>query len=261
MKLSAIYKFQLAEHKRSIIVFYLVIIATLAFVFATNAVSGLISSQSAFSIQVTGIDLAPAIFLFVYGLNAFKENFQMSLQNGISRKTLFINQIAVDLTLAVGMSLLNQIFLFIGKSMASFFNTIQYSSILEKIYDLRYAGHPNGLMLYLENFLFYIFLFAAFLSIGYFISVAFYRMNKKQKFAYSFGFYILAFVAFPLIDELLYKLGIFSVQISEVLLRFLYAIMGVSAQNPYIAMISLLIISIIMRSLTWLLVRKTGIKN
>ncbi|MBC3886919.1 hypothetical protein GH810_01140 [Acetobacterium paludosum] len=261
MKLSAIYKFQLAEHKKSIIVFYLVIIAILAVVFTINIVSVLIPNQSNFSIQLSGIDLAPTIFLFVCGLNAFKENFQMSLQNGISRKSLFVNRIAVDLTLAVGMSLLNQIILFIGKSMALFSATIQYSSLLEELYGLRYAGHPNGLMLYLEIFLFYIFLFAAFLSIGYFITVAFYRMNKKQKIAYIVGFYILAFVAFPLIDELLYKLGIFSVLISEVLLRFLYAIMGVSAQNPYIAMISLLIISIIMRSLTWLLVRKTGIKN
>jgi len=261
MKLSAIYKYQLAEHKNSVLIFYLVIVSILVAVFGINAITGLNGSQYGFSIKLGGIEAAPAVFLFVCGLTAFKENFQMALQNGISRKSLFINRIFVILTLAVGMSLLNLIILIVGQSMGSLSGIVQYSSVMEQIYGLGFTGHSNEILMLVESFFFYIFLFIVCFSIGYLIIVTFYRMNNKQKGRYIVGFYLIAFVILPITDTLLYKSGIIPVQLSDLLLRFLDNIMGVSAQNPYIAMVSFLIISIVINGLTWLLIRKVGIKN
>ncbi|KNZ43243.1 hypothetical protein [Acetobacterium bakii] len=261
MKLSAIYKYQLAEHRNSFLIFYAVIAAILAVVFGINALTGLTGIQYEVPIQVSGIDLAPAVFLFVCGLNAFKGNFKMALQNGISRKSLFINRIFVILTLSTGMALINQIVSLVGKLLASLSGTIVYESILEELYAQRYAGHSNEAWMYLESFLFYLAVFIVCFSIGYLITTVFYQMNKKQKISYIVGFYIIVFVILPLANTLLYHSGIISVQISEVLLRFLDIIMGVSAQNPYIGIFSLLILSILINGSSWLLIRKAGVKN
>lgn len=199
MKSNAIYKFQLAEHKKSSLIFCLVILAILAFIPIYNGLSNIFQLESDVTIQVTGIDMAPAIFLFVCGLGAFKDNFYMALQNGISRKSLYINRIYVVLTLAVAMALFDQIVMVLGKAIDSLSESIDYSGILEMLY----GSQSGGFLMYFESFLFLTTLFIAFLSLGYLITVIFYRMNKKQKISYVVGFYVVAFVILPIIDMLM----------------------------------------------------------
>lgn len=255
MKSSAIYKFQLSEHKKSSLIFCMVILAILAFIPIYNGFSSMFSVQSDATIQVTGIDMAPAIFLFVCGLNAFKDNFYMALQNGISRKSLFVNRIYVVLTLSIAMALFDQIVMVLGKAVDSLTGSIEYSGLLEQIYGSQFGSQSGGFLMYLESFLFLTTLFITFLSLGYLITVVFYRMNKKQKISYVVGFYVVAFVILPIIDMLMAN------QLSIILFKFLDMTMGISAQNPFIGMFSLIIFSIILSGLTWILIRKAGVKN
>lgn len=255
MKSSAIYKFQLAEHKNSTLTFCLVILAILACIPIYNGFSSMFQVQSDTTIQVTGIDMAPAIFLFVCGLNAFKDNFYMALQNGISRKSLFINRIYVVLTLSVVMALFDQIIMVLGKTVDSLSESINYSGVMEMLYGSQFGTQSGGFLKYFESFLFLTTLFIAFLSLGYLITVIFYRMNKKQKISYVVGFYVVAFVILPIIDMLM------AGQLSIILLKFLDMTMGISVQNPFIGMFSLIVFSIILSGLTWILIRKAGVKN
>ena len=255
MKTSAIYRFQLSEHKKSTLIFCLVILAILAFIPIYNGLASILQLESGTTIHVTGIDIAPAIFLFVCGLGAFKDNFYMALQNGISRKSLFINRIYVVLTLAVAMALFDQIVMVLGKAIASLSGSIVYSGILETLYGSQFGAQSGGFLMYLESFLFLVTLFIAFLTLGYLITVVFYRMNKKQKISYVVGFYVVAFVIFPIIDMLLAS------QLSTFLFKFLDITMGISAQNPFIGVVSLITFSVILSGLTWLLIRKAGVKN
>jgi hypothetical protein len=254
MKLNAIYKYQLVDHRNAVLIFCAVILAVMALVPMQITFSSdiLRTNQSS---QIAGLDMAPAVFLFVCGLNAFKENFLFALQNGISRKSLFANRIYVAVTLAVAMALFSLLLLALGKLIESPASGIAYSSLLSMIYQSTGTVPFSGLSEYLISFLFLTVLFIAAQTLGYFITVALYRMNKKQKISYIVGFYIVVFVLLPIIDMFI------SGQISTILLKFLDLSMGISAQNPFIGMFSLTIFSIIATGLTWILIRKTGVKN
>lgn len=254
MKLHAIYKYQLADHRNAVLIFCAVILAVMALVPMQITFSSDILTTNESS-QIAGLDMAPAVFLFVCGLNAFKENFLFALQNGISRRTLFINRLYVALTLAVGMAFFSLLLLVLGKTIESPASGIAYSSLLSMIYQSPGTASFSGLFEYLNSFLFLTVLFIAAQALGYFITVALYRMDKKQKISYIVGFYIVVFVVLPLIDMFI------SGQISTFLLKFLDLSMGISAHNPLIGMLSLLIFSMIATGLTWVLIRKTGIKN
>ena len=199
--------------------------------------------------------MAPAVFLFICGLSAFKENFLFALQNGISRKSLFVNRIYVAMTLAVTMALFSLLLLALGKLIESPASGIGYSSLLSMIYQSPGAASFSGLFEYLNSFLFLTVLFMAAQALGYLITVALYRMDKKQKISYIVGFYIIVFVVLPIIDMFI------SGHISTILLKFLDLSMGITAHNPVIGMFSLLIFSIIATGLAWVLIRNAGVKN
>ncbi|WP_303871727.1 hypothetical protein [Acetobacterium wieringae] len=254
MKLHAIYKYQLADHRNAVLIFSAIMLAVMALVPMQISFSSdiLTTNQSG---QIAGLDIAPAVFLFVCGLNAFKENFLFALQNGISRKSLFVNRLFVTVTLAVMMTLFSLLLLTLGKLIESPASGIAYSSLLSMIYQSTGAAPFSIPFEYLISFLFLTVLFIAAQALGYLITVAFYRMDKKQKISYIVGFYIIVFVVLPLIDMFI------SGQISTFLLKFLDMVMGISAHNPFIGVFSLLIFSIIATGLTWILIRKIGIKN
>ncbi|AFA49649.1 hypothetical protein [Acetobacterium woodii] len=255
MKSNAIYKFQLAEHKKSTAIFCLVILVILAFIPIYNELSLIFQFQNSSTIYISGLDIAPAVFLFICGLSAFKDNFRMALQNGISRKSLFVNRIYVVLTLAVAMALFDQIVMILGKAVASLSANINYSGILEQIYGSQFTTQSGGFLTGFESFLFLIILFITFLSLGYLIAVGLYRLDKKQKVACIVGFYMVAFVIFPLIDMFMAS------QLSTILYQFLDFVMGISAQNPLIGIFSLVIFSLILNGLTWLFIGKAEVKN
>ncbi len=255
MKSNAIYKFQLAEHKKSTTIFCLVILIILAFIPIYNGLSSTFHFQIKTNFHISGLDIAPAVFLFICGLSAFNDNFRMALQNGISRKSLFINRIYVVLTLAVAMALFGQIVMILGNAMASLSANDSYTGVLEQIYGSQFITQSDRFLAGFESFLFLIILFIAFLSLGYLIAVGLYRLNKKQKIACIVGFYMAAFVIFPLLDMFMDS------QLSTVLYQFLDFVMGISAQNPLIGIFSMVIFSLILNGLTWLFIGKAEVKN
>ena len=255
MKLNAIYRYQLADHRRGVLIFCAVILAVMALVPMQVTFTSDILSTTNESIQMSGFEMAPAVFLFICGLSAFKENFLFALQNGISRKTLFINRLYVAVTLAVGMAFFSLLLLVLGKTIESPASGIAYSSLLSMIYQSTGDASFSGLFEYLNSFLFLTVLFIAAQALGYLITVALYRMNKKQKISYIVGFYIVVFVVLPIVDMFI------SGQISTILLKFLDLSMGITAHNPVIGMFSLLIFSITATGFTWVLIRNAGVKN
>lgn len=254
MKLHTIYKYQLLDHRNAVLIFCAVILAVMALVPMQVTFSNTLSTSYE-STRITGIDMAPAVFLFICGLSAFKENFLFALQNGVSRKSLFVNRNYVAVTLAVVMALFSLLLLALGKLIESPASGIAYSGLLSMIYQSTGTASFSGLLEYLVSFLFLTVLFIAAQALGYFITVALYRMNKKLKISSIVGFYIVIFVVLPIIDMFL------SGRISTILLSFLDVSMGISVHNPFIGMFSLIILSIIVSGFTWVLLKNAGVKN
>ena len=86
MKSAMIY--QISEMKKPLLIYYAIIFFLLLASFLTTEVFLHISANGT---TINGIEISSMIFIFVCGLNSFKEPFRMFLQNGLSRKTLFLS--------------------------------------------------------------------------------------------------------------------------------------------------------------------------
>ena len=88
MKLKQSIRYQLADYKAGILVYYCAVVALyvvmyLVHIFLSRNVLYLNGGISAFS----------AIFLFICGLCSLHDNLPMHLQNGVSRKTMLLGRL------------------------------------------------------------------------------------------------------------------------------------------------------------------------
>jgi hypothetical protein len=149
MNLKSVVKYQILDGKIAIPVFYLVVLCVMALLLVSVSEIGEGSSAS-----ISGLEMATIIFLFVVGLNAFRETFRRMMQNGVSRKTMFKGYIITVLILSIGMSLINAVLLWVGKAMVATKDNVFYRSLFEQLYEMRYAGNTGGIQPVLEELMF-----------------------------------------------------------------------------------------------------------
>ena len=108
MKRKAAVRYLLHSYRNPLLIFYGIILLV------SLLVCTLMEVQVAGEGKVSSVNGASVIFLFVCGLNAFKEDFCFFLQNGVSRKTQFsatcIAFLPVALLMAVVDSLMTALF-------------------------------------------------------------------------------------------------------------------------------------------------------
>lgn len=97
MKTRASYRYQVFDNLKAIYVFYFVVLCVDALIFVTAYMSHTQTGNA--SGQFSGMELSTAIFLFIAGLCSFKEAFGMLIQNGVSRKSIFIGRILTAMTI------------------------------------------------------------------------------------------------------------------------------------------------------------------
>ena len=132
MNMKAAVKYQLNEFKYSVIIYYIVIACIMTFTFIMFFAT---KSQS----ESNGFEVATLIFLFVCGLNSFKENFRFFLQNGSSRKKLFVSQMLSMLVVSAGMSVVDRGICLVGQGVSSLSDKFTYRGFL----DLIYTSHAD----------------------------------------------------------------------------------------------------------------------
>jgi hypothetical protein len=245
MNLKSSYKYQFKDNIKAIMTFYLIIFAVILLVVA-SVVTVDVTGESTFG----GIDVSTAIFLFVAGLCSFKEPFLMLAQNGVSRKTVFTSRMIAFFTTALMMAAADKIILLAGKAMTSFWGNIEFNSFYEMIYPT-----GNALITHMNIFIFDFIMYMTFITLGYLITILFYRLGKLGKTAVGAGIPITFVVIIPLIDAFLLQ-G----KISAAVERILDFMFGISSGNPFAAMISFTVLSAIFGILSWLLMRKAAVK-
>ena len=146
--------------------------------------------------KVSSVNGASVIFLFVCGLNAFKEDFCFFLQNGVSRKTQFSATCIAFLPVALLMAVVDSL-------MTALFSTLfSYEGILGLIYGRAMETGFTGFLLQI-GWLFCLYLFA--LLLGYLITTLYYRMDSKRKVLVSVSVPVLLVLVLPLIDTELFQ--------------------------------------------------------
>ncbi|MBX4260635.1 hypothetical protein KTC96_05270 [Clostridium estertheticum] len=236
-------KYNIKSSLKSIIIFYCIFIAVL---FITINSTG---------ISISGIEFSSMIFLFVMGLNFFKENFYFSQANNIPRTDYFKSLVITILPIALGMSIidvtLNRIYNIFGVGPTMY--DMAYGDF-PRFYDYADAWIQNnsiqtlvGTVIFL--FAFYILAFA----IGLLITMIFYKCNKTMK--------ILIFLS-PIAIQAIWGSVIYNFpEFGEKPGNFIDNILGISTRNSYICAITFIFLFIIIMCFVYIIIRRVVVKK
>lgn len=251
MKLKQSIRYQLADFIGPVIVYYgvvvaLHVVACLAWIFGSIRFY-----------MGAGLSAFSTVFLFICGLCSFHDNLPMHLQNGVSRKTMYIAWLAVtgivsafmaaaDTVLAVLINLLDLPIW--GYGSANLFFTL---------FDLDGLAFGQTLVNTLFSILFSFVLLALAMTLGYFIVVFFYRLPVKLRIVVGACAGFLLFFGLPgakILDTNLLGEGLraFFRQYLEPVLEFIW-------ENPFALMGTWAVAAVVLSALSWLLMRRTAV--
>lgn len=241
-------KYNIKSSLKPIMIYYLIF---------TGAITGIeiMSRLTQGNGHTSGLELSSIIFIFVLGLNSFKENFYFSEANNIPRVDFFKATAIAILPVGFAMSILDVII-----------NRV-YNIFVESptIYDMSYNNLSNififtegwiqnnrlGTILGTVTFLF-AFYIAAF-AIGLTITLIYYNCNKTMKILVSLS--PIAVIA------IFSKFSYNDPEFGQKVAAFTDKIFGISAKNSYTAVLTFICLFIITMGFVYLLVRKAVIKS
>ena len=241
-------KYNIKSSLKSIIIFYCIFIAVIIAIALMNRFSGVYGYTS-------GMESSSIIFLFVLGLNSFKENFYFSQANNICRVDYFKSLVITILPISLCMASIDVI---INRVYNIFFSN---PTIYDLVYN-NYQSKGSSIKSWVQNnsiqslvgtdtflFTFYIFAFA----IGLLITMIFYKCNKTMK--------ILIFLS-PMVIQAIFASVIYNFpKFGEKSASFIYNILGISTKNSYICVLTFICLFIIMMCFVYIIVRRVVIKK
>lgn len=233
--------YQLTGIKRPLMIFYIVIysIYLLTIILVNIPLYG---ENVSF---MGGMENSSMIFIFILGLNLFKESFYMFLQNSRSRKQLFVSTIATITVTAGAMSLIDNVNALIASSISPYQSAfLQY-----------YGTSVSGSAWVFTSFLWSTAIYAALGMIGYFITLGYYHMNKLAKILVSVGVPVFFFMILPIIDSIFTNGAIY-----RAIGKFILLIIGYH-NGPYAVVLSCVTAFVLFGGLCWLMVRRATAKE
>ncbi len=244
MNVKAAYRYQLSEYKNSVMIYYLIVVLVIVFLGVTVS-----TSEGSFFNSTGGIEMSSVIFLFVVGLNSFKETFLMLLQNGVSRKSLFFGRLASVGLLCTGMMVIDRIMVTVITGVIGENESFRVAGLYEEFFYER-TKELSPLLMNLEAVLFTVCVYMAAFALGYFITTAYYRMNKALKFAISVGLPVSIFAVLPIVDSTITK-G----RISRFFGYVFGSVLGLNKDQPYNFVVASLVATALLLTFSWLLIR------
>ncbi|MCX7657347.1 MAG: hypothetical protein N2Z57_01595 [Oscillospiraceae bacterium] len=242
-RLTPSFKVHFKGTAKSVIVFYIVMLALFMIDLIMNIIFG-DGKNSEFS----GIEVIASIFFLVSGIFCFKANLKMAFANCVSRRTEFISTMLSSATYAF-------IMVFLNAGMVLLFSTTSNS---EFAFNQMYSDYAfaNGFIKFLTWFLYeFLSLFSSFAA-GYFIGALYYRMNKGLKIAVSVGVPTILLIGMPI------AIGFFGPD--SIFVKAITACMDFlirTVANPYGAILISLLSIVVLEILAFLLIRKAPIKE
>jgi len=202
VNIKAASKYQLKDYIKSLKIYYLVILLVIIFFTLLDKVWGGGGNGS-----YNGFEVTTAIFLFICGLNSFKITFLMMIQNGVSRKSMFISNAISILTASFLMAVLDRIMLLLVNTIGNAIGGISYNGLFDALYGYRLDSHNsfNSFVVQLEIILATWMVYIVATVAGYFITTLYYRMNTTLKVIVSVGVPASVLFIMPLLDSLIFK--------------------------------------------------------
>jgi len=250
MKIKTAFRYQAEDNKKAVLVYYLVVLVTF---FGMYVLSLLVGNEGTMSGN-NAFEMITAIFLFICGLCAFKESFGMAIQNGVSRKSLFVSRLAVMGAISGGLAVIDVLLSFVFGFLARFNDRFFYEAMFTLLYDRR-IQEIGTVQKVFEMLLFNIALYLAASAVGYFITILYYRLNTAGKIAVSIGVPAL-FIIGPSVD-----FSLTGGTITQRVLDLIAYAMGGPNENVYITIGVAVAICALFSLCAWLLMRRAVVKD
>lgn len=215
-------KYQLVYFKNSVLTYYFVVFLV-ALMFNRPGSGNTLSGSM--------------VFILVLGLNWFKTSFRFSQANNLSRKTFYFATILAILAMSVFMSVVDVL-------LDSVFKNVQVG-FFGQLYP------PNNF----AEILWSIAVLATFASLGWMINMMYYRANGPMKIAISFSPVLVIWLMVRLNDRIGGKLA-------NSFMAFAIRAFGLAGEvpNPYAAIISFAVLTLVILVINGLLMHRTPIK-
>ncbi|WP_026476441.1 hypothetical protein [Alkaliphilus transvaalensis] len=234
-KMLKVAKYQLRDLRSSIFIYYLAIIS-IGLLFITVAIRNQPSGETHFG-------GATSIFIFIVGLNCFKGSFKFMQANNVSRKSFHLGTIIAIISISAIMSIVD---IAIDHVLSQYITT---SGMFDQTYRV-YTGNW-----FLSKGLWNLALYTFATSAGYLITMIYYRANTLMKVVTSI-IPIVVIMLFTYASRLTNGSFVLSIQ------KFLVMALGLGgSQNPFAAVVTFSIGSIIILSIGYLLIFRAPIKE
>lgn len=226
-------KYQLYYSYKGVIIFY-------AIIFLIALALAILGVNSSGRVTFGGLGTATMIYLFIAGLDWFKPSFKFMMANSVSRKNFYYGSIIAFVILAAFAALVDTV---ISGILGS---SISYKSVLMQIY-----GTDFLLTEFLWSFALYTFL----LSLGWLITIIYYRANGVMKIIV----FVIPFLMIMLFGYIERQTG---GVMGRAILDFLNRAMGFAYNNnANIGALSFLAAAVAILFFCFLFVRKAPIKD
>ena len=166
MKLKQSFRYQLADYKAGILVYYCAMLGLLALFLVSTVV------DTGVTVVFSGLSWFSCIFLFICGLCSLHDNLPMHLQHGVSRKTMFRARLLVTVAVSAFMAAVDTLLSVLINLLGSpFYGGSLFQQLYGKIYPS--LGPVGNVLLSL------VFAFALFLLAGSFVVLLAYRRAER----------------------------------------------------------------------------------
>ncbi len=256
MNILSSYKFQVKSHIKPIIVFFAIITA-LDIIGAAASIASMFEASVSGSVEIdiSGQEMALFIFAFVMGISIFSENFHMLVQNGISRKSMYIGRLATVLTVSAVCTVVNFVILKLFELVSIGNCNISSESFSAMLYNDYFAG-ANFLTGMFTDVLLTFSLCVALTSVGYFIATLMYRLPKYGKFLFWGALWAVLMIVMPVLEYYFFDGAIWNA-----LFNFVLFAMGISSGNPFVMTASCGIVFAVFSAATWFILCKLPVKK
>lgn len=237
------FKYQMADSKNAVIIYYIVV--ALLFTSATVLMWIFSDPHHGSHNYLGGVDMITTIFLFVVGLNSFKENFGMLLQNGVTRRSLFAGRLATTASLSALLTVADLALIVVFSLLGNVSGRFTTGSMFHTAYRV------DGVAGFILEPLFIFALHLAAMMVGYCISLMFYRLNRLGKVLVGAGVPAFFTIVLPMLD-----LYLLNGRWEAAMAYFQDWSMGLSANAPWMAILFFALYAVLASGFSWLLLRR-----
>ena len=243
------FKYKFRDTIKGIAVFYGIMVAiSIGFIYLASLNLG---NDNEVTGQLSAFVTTAAIMLFVLGIVAIREDIRLMIQNGIGRRTIFITELLLTLSVSFILAIAGELLITVGQVVIANWQGF----FITDLYQMLYTNGVNYRMSLAAHFESIVFAFSIYVCAslaGILISLVFYRLNKIGTIIMAIGAPLFLFVVLPIT---LNRSGVwyFLKLVLSTILEFILS-------SPWAFVFCFLLTTIFIGILSWLLMRRAPVK-